>query len=221
MTLVTAPHVHPHGGANTRAIALVDSCAVRGNGRRRVGATGRGSMRGDWRREPRESAHSAGRRPRGAGELAQRGTVRQRRDGEAFLQFGSVRFRLTVETVVSQLRRGARGEAGAAVVLTLRQVGGPSRRGPSTSSSSSRPRRSPTPSPAKGGNAGRSTTPARSPIARHGGTSAASSCARRRTWSPAIAPPDRSARRRPRHARVSAPRRARAPRRRLRPGRRS
>ena len=46
------------------------------------------------------------------------------RDGESFLQFGSVRFRLTVETVVSQVRRGA-ARAGAAVVLTLRQVGGP------------------------------------------------------------------------------------------------
>jgi len=43
-------------------------------------------------------------------------------DGEAFLQFGSVRFRLTVETVASRVRRGA-ARAGAAVVLTLRQVG--------------------------------------------------------------------------------------------------
>lgn len=51
------------------------------------------------------------------------------RDGEAFLQFGSVRFRLTVETVVSRLRRGV-GRAGAAVVLTLRQVGGPEATGP-------------------------------------------------------------------------------------------
>ncbi len=51
------------------------------------------------------------------------------RDGEAFLQFGSVRFRLTVETVVSRLRRGV-ARAGAAVVLTLRQVDGPEAAGP-------------------------------------------------------------------------------------------
>ena len=50
-------------------------------------------------------------------------------DGEAILQFGSVRFRLTVETVVSGVRRGA-ARAGAAVVLTLRQVGGPQSAGP-------------------------------------------------------------------------------------------
>ena len=50
-------------------------------------------------------------------------------DGEAFLQFGSVRFRLTVETVVSRLRRGV-ARAGAAVVLTLRQVDGPQPSGP-------------------------------------------------------------------------------------------
>lgn len=51
------------------------------------------------------------------------------RDGEAFLQFGSVGFRLTVETVVSRLRRGV-ARAGAAVVLTLRQVDGPEVAGP-------------------------------------------------------------------------------------------
>jgi len=50
-------------------------------------------------------------------------------DGEAYLQLGSVRFRLTVETVVSRVRRGA-ARTGAAVVLTLRQVGGPQSAGP-------------------------------------------------------------------------------------------
>jgi len=50
-------------------------------------------------------------------------------DGEALLQFGSVRFRLTVETVVSRLRRGV-ARTGAAVVMTLRQVDGPQPAGP-------------------------------------------------------------------------------------------